>query len=83
MSSFLGQRNSLDAKARHIWIKLWGKGLTKIVVRDDGIGIHPSDLVLCGQRHCTSKLGRVTPGDGTIDLATAMASTYGNIHCST
>jgi DNA mismatch repair protein MutL len=69
--------NSLDAKAHHIWIKMWGKGLTKIVVRDDGVGIRPSDLALCGQRHCTSKLGRVTHTKETIDLPTAMASSYG------
>ena len=48
--------NSIDAKADRIVIKIenGGKGLIK--VRDNGVGMSRHDLLLCLERHATSKI---------------------------
>ncbi len=48
--------NSLDAKSESIEIELEGGGTRAIVVRDDGEGMDPEDLVLSVRRHATSKI---------------------------
>lgn len=48
--------NSLDAKARHIRIKIEHAGIGVMQVSDDGRGIHPEDLPLAIQSHATSKI---------------------------
>ena len=53
--------NSLDADASSIRIEVEEGGTKRILVRDDGIGIHPHDLRLAVARHATSKIA--TAGD--------------------
>ena len=48
--------NSIDAGARSVAVALEEGGLSKIDVRDDGIGMSREDAVLSVQRHATSKL---------------------------
>jgi DNA mismatch repair protein MutL len=48
--------NSLDAKAKHIMVRVEQSGLQKIVVCDDGEGIPPEDLALALAQHATSKI---------------------------
>ncbi|KAL8617671.1 hypothetical protein ACOMHN_064925 [Nucella lapillus] len=48
--------NSLDAGAKAIEIKLENYGLDKIEVRDNGRGIHTSDIIVLAKRHFTSKI---------------------------
>jgi DNA mismatch repair protein MutL len=49
--------NALDAGARRILIDIEEGGKKLIRVRDDGLGMNPSDAVLSLQRHATSKIG--------------------------
>ncbi len=51
--------NALDAGARSISVDTQGGGRTLIRVSDDGVGMSPSDALLCFQRHATSKLRQV------------------------
>ena len=48
--------NSIDAKAHRISVKIerGGKGLIKVT--DNGIGMGRDDLLLCFERHATSKI---------------------------
>jgi DNA mismatch repair protein MutL len=55
--------NSLDAGARHITIEVSGSGTSLIRVVDDGEGMDADDLLLCLERHGTSKI------QGTSSLA--------------
>lgn len=59
--------NSLDAGARRIEIEAEAGGTRLIRVRDDGVGIAASELVLALARHATSKIE-------TLDDLTSIAS---------
>ena len=48
--------NSLDAGARNIDIDVEQGGIRLIRLRDDGCGIHKSDMALALSRHATSKI---------------------------
>ncbi len=48
--------NALDAKSESISIELTDGGINLIIVRDDGEGMVADDIVLCVQRHTTSKI---------------------------
>ncbi|MEN8213795.1 MAG: DNA mismatch repair endonuclease MutL [Pseudomonadota bacterium] len=48
--------NSLDAKASQIDVSIEQGGIKRILIRDDGSGIHADDLALALSRHATSKL---------------------------
>jgi len=48
--------NSIDAGARHINIEVEGNGTRLIRVTDDGMGMDGDDILLCLERHATSKL---------------------------
>ena len=48
--------NSLDAKAKNIWIRVEEGGTELIVVRDDGLGMDRDDATLAFRKHSTSKI---------------------------
>lgn len=48
--------NSFDAGATAIDIKIEKGGLRLIQIRDNGLGVHPDDLLLAVDRHATSKI---------------------------
>ena len=48
--------NSLDAGASKILIEVQGSGRQSIVIQDDGCGMSHDDLLLCLERHATSKI---------------------------
>ena len=48
--------NSIDAKAENIEIHVENSDEIKIMISDDGKGIHEKDLELCVKRHATSKI---------------------------
>ncbi len=48
--------NAIDAGARNIEIVMNDGGRSLISVTDDGCGMTPEELVLCVERHATSKL---------------------------
>ncbi|WP_457573745.1 DNA mismatch repair endonuclease MutL [Desulfolithobacter sp.] len=48
--------NSLDAGASRIQVQVEGSGTRLIRVVDDGIGMDSDDVLLCLERHATSKL---------------------------
>ncbi|OQW83718.1 MAG: DNA mismatch repair protein MutL [Proteobacteria bacterium ST_bin15] len=58
--------NAIDAGARAIEIDVRDGGRTLIAVSDDGAGMNRDDLVLCVDRHATSKL----PDDDLVDIRT-------------
>ncbi|MEO1150488.1 MAG: DNA mismatch repair endonuclease MutL [Pseudomonadota bacterium] len=58
--------NSLDAGADHIEIELTQGGKTRLVVRDNGVGMDAQMLALAIERHATSKLS--AEADGHVDL---------------
>ena len=49
--------NSIDAGAEHIQVEIEGSGSRLIKVIDDGMGMDGDDVLLCLERHATSKLG--------------------------
>lgn len=51
--------NAIDAKATSVEILVSPDTISKIEVRDDGVGIHPNDYNTLGRRGHTSKLRRV------------------------
>ncbi len=50
--------NSLDAAAKTIRVELEEGGKKLIRVEDDGCGMSPEDVVLCFERHATSKISQ-------------------------
>ncbi len=48
--------NAVDAGARRVEVELTAGGAERIVVVDDGRGMHPADLPLSITRHATSKV---------------------------
>jgi DNA mismatch repair protein MutL len=48
--------NAIDAQATHIEIQLRDGGRSFIAVQDNGLGMEVNDLVLCVDRHATSKI---------------------------
>ncbi|HUT87574.1 MAG TPA: DNA mismatch repair endonuclease MutL [Candidatus Heimdallarchaeota archaeon] len=50
--------NSLDAKSESIAVELEQGGIRCIVVRDNGEGMDDDDLLVCVERHATSKITR-------------------------
>ena len=52
--------NSIDAGAEKIFVAVENGGKTLIRVNDDGAGMHRDDLLLCLERHATSKIGSVS-----------------------
>lgn len=48
--------NAIDANATHIAIQIEGAGTRLIRVTDDGEGMDQDDVLLCLERHATSKL---------------------------
>ncbi len=48
--------NAIDANARHIAVQVEGAGTKLIRVIDDGDGMDQDDVLLCLERHATSKL---------------------------
>ena len=48
--------NSIDAQASQIDIDIEGAGSQLIRIQDNGVGIHPDDLVMALSRHATSKI---------------------------
>ncbi len=59
--------NAIDAGATRIDVELVDGGRERIVVTDDGHGIHPDDLQLAVTRHATSKVRRAAD---LVDIAT-------------
>ena len=59
--------NSLDAGASRIQVQTELGGVKRVLVRDDGGGIHPDDLRLALAPHATSKIGNA---DDLLGVAT-------------
>ena len=52
--------NSIDAKATEIDVDIYGSGFRKILIKDNGTGIHKDDLPLAVQNHATSKISDIS-----------------------
>src|SRR4051812_21827578 len=50
--------NSLDANARRITVEIQAGGRSLIRITDDGSGMSKDDVLLCLERHATSKIQR-------------------------
>ena len=48
--------NSLDAGASTIEVHFAGSGADSIIIKDNGMGMEPEDLMLCIEPHATSKI---------------------------
>lgn len=57
--------NAIDAQASRIEVELVDGGKGLILVRDNGVGMGPDDLVACLDRHATSKL----PDDDLLNIS--------------
>ncbi|MCU0845334.1 MAG: DNA mismatch repair endonuclease MutL [Spirochaetes bacterium] len=51
--------NSIDAASTEIEVEVYDSGLKKIVVRDNGSGIHRDDVALALMEHATSKIREI------------------------
>jgi DNA mismatch repair protein MutL len=60
--------NSLDAGARRIQVSTELGGVKRVLVRDDGAGIHPDDLRLALAPHATSKIQSADDLNGVASL---------------
>ena len=60
--------NSLDAGARRIVITMEQSGVKRVIVADDGCGIHGDDLPLAVCPHATSKIGSAEDLEGVATL---------------
>ncbi len=60
--------NAIDADATHIEIRVTQGGMSMIEVVDNGIGIHPDDMVMAVTRHATSKVADVAHLHGITTL---------------
>ena len=60
--------NSLDGGARRIVVDVEQGGVARIVVQDDGVGIHRDDLRLALSRHATSKIASADDLEGVASL---------------
>jgi len=59
--------NAIDAGASRIRVEIEGNGTRLIRVIDDGSGMDGDDVLLCLERHATSKLGESTSDAGRLD----------------
>lgn len=60
--------NAIDAGATHIEVHITQGGMGMIEVIDNGIGIHPDDMVMAITRHATSKVADVANLHGIMTL---------------
>ncbi len=60
--------NAIDAGATHIEVHITQGGMGKIEVVDNGIGIHPDDMVMAITRHATSKVADIANLQGITTL---------------
>ncbi|MGM8909702.1 DNA mismatch repair endonuclease MutL [Psychrobacter sp. 1U1] len=60
--------NAIDAGAYHIEVHITQGGMGMIEVMDDGVGIHPDDMVMAITRHATSKVADVANLHGITTL---------------
>lgn len=70
--------NAIDAGATNIEVHITQGGMGMIEVIDDGIGIHPDDMVMAITRHATSKVADIASLQGITTLGfrgEALAST--------
>jgi DNA mismatch repair protein MutL len=64
--------NSIDAGAHHVRIEIEGSGTRLIKVIDDGMGMDGDDVLLCMERHATSKLGVGTNDSSRLHAITSL-----------
>lgn len=60
--------NAIDAGATHIEVHITQGGMGMIEVVDNGVGIHPDDMVMAITRHATSKVADVANLHGIMTL---------------
>ena len=60
--------NAIDAGATHIEVHVTQGGMGMIEVVDNGVGIHPDDMVMAITRHATSKVADVANLHGIMTL---------------
>ncbi|MGL1932909.1 MAG: DNA mismatch repair endonuclease MutL [Desulfotalea sp.] len=85
--------NSIDAGASRINVEIEGGGTRLIRIIDDGEGMDADDILLCLERHGTSKIktendlaaintlgfrGEAIPSIGSVSILTIMSRTLGN-----
>ena len=60
--------NAIDAGATHIEVHVTQGGMGTIEVVDNGVGIHPDDMIMAITRHATSKVADVANLHGIMTL---------------
>lgn len=60
--------NAIDANATHIEVHITQGGMGRIEVIDNGVGIHPEDMVMAMTRHATSKVADIANLQGITTL---------------